>query len=54
MPRAGARPCGEQVPDAVAHHEAVRLVDTEPAGQEQVSVGLGPLRHVAGHDWARR
>jgi hypothetical protein len=52
MPRAPARLCGEQVPDAVAHHEAVRLVDTEPAGrnQKQVWVGLGPLRHVAGHD----
>ena len=51
--RAGA-PRGQQVPDAVTHHEAVwdppRAV---AAAQEQVGVGLGSLDQVAGDDGRR-
>ena len=36
--------CDEQVPDAVAHHEAVRRVDPEPAGAQRERCGSGLAR----------
>ena len=48
-PRAPRR---EQIPDAVADHDAVADVDADPlgGGQEQVGVGLGVADLVAGHE----
>src|SRR4051794_13212022 len=36
-------PCGQQVPDAVAHHQRVPGIDVQPGrrGEEQVRIGFG-------------
>jgi hypothetical protein len=49
----GARtPSSQEIPDAVAHHDAVLDRDAEPLrrGEEEIRIGLGPRDQVACDD----